>query len=267
MWKFLISVIALTAAALAQQHSYTAADIEAGARLYASACGSCHGAGGDNIPGVNFAKALFKTAKSDEDLNRIIRNGVPQGGMPPSSFSEMQAATIVAYLRSMTGPAVAVGGSDRANPSPAGDAERGRAIVEGKGNCLSCHRISGKGGQSAPDLTAVAAPGRGRPQGRVLMERLERALLEPSAEIPVEFRSYRVVTRDGRTITGRLLNQDTFTVQLRDSNERLASFSKSDLREFGFVSSPMPSYRDKLTAQELADVVSYLATLKGQANR
>jgi hypothetical protein len=28
--------------------------------------------------------------------------------------------------------------------------------------------------------------------------------------------------------------------------------------------SPMPSYRDKLTTQEVADVVGYLMSLKGQ---
>ena len=77
-------------------------------------------------------------------------------------------------------------------------------------------------------------------------------------------RTYRAVTKQGETITGRLLNVDTFTVQMLDSKERLLSLQRSDLRESGFVKdSPMPSYRDKLSAQELADVVAYLVTLKG----
>ena len=67
------------------------------------------------------------------------------------------------------------------------------------------------------------------------------------------------------TTTGRLLNLDTFTVQLLDSKEQLRSFVKSDVRDHGFVEkSPMPSYKDKLSAQELADVVSYLVSLKGK---
>jgi hypothetical protein len=44
----------------------------------------------------------------------------------------------------------------------------------------------------------------------------------------------------------------------------LRSFVKSDLREHGFAESPMPSYRGTLTPQELADVVSYLVSLKGR---
>jgi mono/diheme cytochrome c family protein len=73
-----------------------------------------------------------------------------------------------------------------------------------------------------------------------------------------------VVANDGTTTTGRLLNQDTFTVQLFDEKERLLSFSKSNLKEYAFIDkSPMPSYQGKLSPKELADLVSYLASLKG----
>ena len=77
-------------------------------------------------------------------------------------------------------------------------------------------------------------------------------------------RFYRVVMRDGTVVSGRLLGHDTFTVQLLDTTEKLRSFSKSDLREHGFTTSPMPSYRGTLTPQGIADVVSYLASLKGR---
>ena len=77
-------------------------------------------------------------------------------------------------------------------------------------------------------------------------------------------RFVQAVTRDGVTVTGRLLNQDSVSIQLLDSNERLVSLSRLDLREFGFVPlSPMPSYQDRLTAEEVDDVVGYLVTLKG----
>jgi hypothetical protein len=91
---------------------------------------------------------------------------------------------------------------------------------------------------------------------------LEQSLLEPEADVQVANRTYRVVARDGAATAGRLLNIDSFTVQLLDSKEQLRSFMKSDLRDFGFVASPMPSFKTRLSAQELADVVSYLATLK-----
>ena len=71
--------------------------------------------------------------------------------------------------------------------------------------------------------------------------------------------------KDGKTLTGRFLNQDTFSIQLIDSTDQLRSVDKSTIRESSVLtSSAMPSYRDKLSAPELADVVSYLSTLKGR---
>src|SRR5438874_5073816 len=92
----------LLAAALAapQEHSYTQADIEHGARLYQSSCAGCHGPNGDMVPGIELLRGQFRRATSDTDILRIIQTGIPGTTMPPSSFTEAQAGTIVAYLRS-----------------------------------------------------------------------------------------------------------------------------------------------------------------------
>jgi putative heme-binding domain-containing protein len=246
----LVVAAALAAVSLLAQHE-TAADIEDGGRVFRDACANCHGPDGDEVAGVDLGRGQFRRATSDEDLIRIVRNGIPGTPMPASNFSEQQAARVVAYLRSLA--------ASRRSGSAAGDAARGRAIFEGKGGCTNCHRVNGSGSRVGPDLSSVG-------QLRRASE-LEASLLDPDAEIQASNRSYRVVTRDGTTVTGRLLNLDTFTVQLLDSNERLRSFVKSDLREHGFVDkSPMPPYREKLDRQELADVVSYLVSLKGRIN-
>jgi putative heme-binding domain-containing protein len=133
---------------------------------------------------------------------------------------------------------------------------QGQAIFEGKFGCLKCHRVRGVGSRLGPDLTDT-----GNLQSP---EELQKSLREPDAEVLPQNRFYRLVTRNGSVITGRLLNQDTFTVQLMDASERLLSFQKSTLREYGFVkNSPMPSYDGKLTPGELADLVAYLSSLKG----
>ena len=94
---------------------------------------------------------------------------------------------------------------------------------------------------------------------------MAQSLVEPDAEIAPENRFFRVVMRNGTTFTAKLLNQDTFTMQFMNPNEQLVSLQKSDIREYTFLSkSSMPSYKDKLSSQELADVVSYLISLKGE---
>jgi mono/diheme cytochrome c family protein len=77
-------------------------------------------------------------------------------------------------------------------------------------------------------------------------------------------RSVRAVTRDGKTVTGRRLNEDTYTVQLIDEQERLVSLTKADLREYTVITkSSMPAYKSTLSTQDVTDVVAYLLTLKG----
>jgi putative heme-binding domain-containing protein len=231
------------------QHGYTPADVEEGERLFNANCAICHGADGDAVPNVDLAHGKFRRASSDEELAQVIKNGIPGTAMPSSNFRDRQTLTIVAYLRSMA-ESVSTGASN------SGDAVRGKAIFDGKSGCLKCHRVKGVGSYLGPDLSDIGINRR--------MVQLERSILEPDAEILPQNRPFRVVTKNGVAVTGVLLNQDAFTIQLMDSTERLRSFLKTNLKEFAFVDkSPMPSYQGKLSSQEVADVVSYLVTLKG----
>jgi putative heme-binding domain-containing protein len=244
-------VLLMASAAAAQEHSYTQADIENGARLYQSSCAGCHGPNGDMVPGVELQRGRFRRGTSDTEIMRIIQSGIPGTTMPPSSFSEAQAGTIVAFLRSAA-PA-ADGG---ATPIVRGSAASGRALFEGKARCATCHRVNGVGPRVAPDLTDIGAI-------RQVSE-LEQKLVDPSALVRPANRTIELVMKDGAKITGHLLNQDTFSIQLLDSRERLLSVAKSDLRDYTYVkNSPMPSFRDALTASELGDLVTYLVSLKG----
>jgi putative heme-binding domain-containing protein len=222
-------------------------DVEAGRQLYRANCFVCHGPDGESIAGVNLRSGQFRRASSDDDLSRLILGGIPGTGMPPTNLAEPQRRMLVAYIRSMHR-----GVGERGS----GDAARGLAIVEGKGACLNCHRVGAKGSRLGPDLTDIGST---KPAAY-----LEEALVNPSETIAPQNRFVHAVTKQGTVIDGRRLNEDTHTIQLIDEKQRLVSLQKADLREFELVkTSPMPSYRDKLSAQELADTVSYLLSLKG----
>lgn len=239
----LLLLACVAAASLAAQHEIT--EIEQGQKLFLANCAPCHGVEGDAIFGVDLAHNEFRHATTDADLIRIVRTGIQGTDMPPSNFSVEQAATIVAFLRSL---------ASTPPTSIPGDAARGRTVFESKG-CLTCHRVGNTGSRTGPDLSDIGHLRRA--------EELQKSIDDPGAEIQAPNRTYRVVTRDGMTITGRLLNHDTHSVQLMDSNEHLRSFAKSNLREYGFVAaSPMPSYRGKLTGDEMVDLVKYLVSLR-----
>jgi putative heme-binding domain-containing protein len=245
----LSGLLVVSGSLLLAQHGYTPADAEEGEQLFIENCSICHGPEGDAVPRVNLARGKFRHAESDEELGQVIKNGIPGTAMPPGNFHEHQITALIAYLRSMSK-------SPSDNTIALGDVARGKAILEGKGDCLNCHRVNGRGSYVGPELSDIGAVRRAA--------QLQRSLLDPDAEILPQNRFYRVVTRDGTTVTGKLLNLDTFTVLMMDSSEQLRSFQKSNLKDFGFMDkSPMPSYQGKLTSGELADVLGYLVTLKG----
>jgi cytochrome c oxidase cbb3-type subunit 3 len=245
--KILFLVVVAGGSLLAQQRSDNSAAVAEGLRLYNSNCAACHGSDGDFVSGVDLRSGKFQRASTDSDLARIVSNGISGTAMPPTNFTAAQVTAVVAYLRSPRDTPV--------RSSSSGDAGRGLALFEGKGACLTCHRVHGKGSRLGPDLSDI---GGSRPAPE-----LERSILDPNATVLPQHRFVRAITRDGVTITGRRLNEDTLTVQLIDSNERLVSLNRADLREYTLLkTSPMPSYQGKLTSQELADLVSYLLSLK-----
>jgi putative heme-binding domain-containing protein len=233
-----------------QDHQYTTAEIQAGSRLYANQCQLCHGQTGDQVTGINLRRGQFRRVASDDDMRRLITNGVTESGMPPFKFQPAELDALVAFIRAGFDP----GGT----AVKIGDAGRGQAVFEGKGQCASCHRVNGRGSRVAPDLSDIGASR--QPAA------LHRSLIEPTRAMWPINRPVRAVTRDGRTIRGRRVNEDTFTVQIIDDQEQLVSIDKSALREFEVgTASPMPSVAGKLSGDEIADLIAYLLSLKGQS--
>ena len=147
------------------------------------------------------------------------------------------------------------GAAATAQDAPAGDAARGKAVVESSG-CFDCHRIDDRGSRLGPNLSRIG--------GRRTATRLLEALVDPDAEVIADNRYVRIVTKDGTSVTGKLLNQDAVSVQLMNPKEELKTYLRTDLREFTILDKGlMPSVRGKLTDQQVADIVSYLSALKG----
>jgi putative heme-binding domain-containing protein len=227
---------------------YSQTDIAAGAEVYRANCASCHAATGDGVGTVDLRRGRFRNASSDEDLVRVISNGIAGTAMQSFKLSQAELTGLVAFIRA--------GFDVNARAVKVGDATRGRTLFEGKGGCLSCHRVNGKGPRTAPDLSDVGSSR--------LASSIQGSIVDPSTYMMPINRPVKIVMKDGRTVTGRRLNEDTFSVQIIDDKERLVSLQKSDFRQYDILkTSPMPSFKEKLTTDEVADVVAYLLSLKG----
>jgi putative heme-binding domain-containing protein len=244
--SLLVTVAGTAASAGQQDHQYSTSDIEAGLKVYTAECSLCHGPNGDLMSGIDLRRGRFRRAVSDDDLARVITNGVPDAGMPGFKLQGTEVSALIAFIRAgfdVSGAAVKIG-----------DPARGQTLFAGKAACSTCHRVNGVGPRTAPDLSDIGSS-RTAPA-------LQRSLLDPSSAMWPINRPVRITTRDGKTFRGRRLNEDTYTVQIIDDQERLLTFVKADLREFEVSAKSTMPPATSLSSGELSDVVAYLLTLK-----
>jgi cytochrome c oxidase cbb3-type subunit III len=250
-WKWMVTLVAAGWAAGQSPDPLsvaTANDTAAGKRVFDSQCALCHGIGGSGGRGPALTRAKMRHAADGSELIDLIVGGLNGTGMPAFWFlGERPVFQVAAYVRSLS-----------ANPQPAtiaGNAAHGKLLYAAKG-CAGCHVVNGEGSAYGPELTEIGI------QRSAAF--LRESILDPGASVPEDFVVVRATRRDGSAVTGVRLNEDSFTVQLRDSAGRFHSFRKQDLtylqKDFG--KSPMPSYRATLSDPELDDLVAYLANLK-----
>jgi putative heme-binding domain-containing protein len=220
-------------------------DVAQGEKTFRSHCSPCHGLKGEGGRGPNLAAGVFFHGSTDADLLRNISNGIDGTEMPGMFYSSDRIWQIVAFLRSLNaGP----------QPPSSSAAAQGRTLFEGQG-CAGCHRIDGDGGRTGPDLSAI-----GRTRSA---EHLRQSILDPDADVRQRYWVVRVTDDGGKNSEGFLMNEDTYTVQFIDTSGRLHSLQKADLRSFGIdKTSKMPSYRSKLSADQVSQLVAYLSSLR-----
>ncbi|MBS1808177.1 MAG: c-type cytochrome [Acidobacteria bacterium] len=231
-------------------------------RLYQTHCAACHGPKGEGGNGPTLATPKLTRATTDELLFKVIKEGVAGTEMPGSRLDDMEIRQLGQWVRKLGQMPI---------EQVAGNSIRGEKLYLGKGDCASCHAINGRGSAFGPDLSEIGL--------RRGAKHLRASLVEPEADVPKSFLMYRpgtsvlenflqvrVVTYEGKHIQGVRVNEDTFTIQLRDFSGRVHSFFKSELKELhkDWGKSPMPGYRAVFSPQELDDVVAYLVSLRGE---
>lgn len=232
-------------------------DLELGRQLFQNLCVTCHGFAGAGGDAPVLARAKLLRAPDDDALRALIAEGLPDRGMPRvRRLTENELRGLVTYVRSL--------GSVPPAPAP-GNAPNGQQIYLRLG-CAACHTINGQGGTIGPELTAI-----GRMRGA---EYLRQSVVNPGAVLPrgtlpiparglSEYLPVVIVPREGPPVKGLRLNEDSFTIQVRNNMNSIQSFRKSDLERIEKQpgKSQMPVYTAQLKAAELNDLVAYLCSL------
>jgi putative heme-binding domain-containing protein len=218
--------------------------VEAGQKLFLNGCAGCHGAEGQGGRGPNLRDRVFWHPLDDATLFSAIQKGVPGSPMPAANLPEDQAWQVVAFVRSLTMPAMFA--------SPSGDAKAGEELF-GKAGCANCHRIRGHGGQLGPDLSNVAAT---RP-----LPQIRQAIVDPDAAGEQGYRGVTVVLKNGETLRGVARNRTNYSLQLQDGKGALHLLLMSDVASVTLSKgSPMPKdYATRLGKQDVENLIAFLS--------
>ena len=220
--------------------------ISEGRLLYNASCTACHGLDGtegDRAPALAASRRYLRN--SDDDLFAAIKTGIPGTLMPAAGLPDDRTWKIVAYIRSLRATA-----SDEVVE---GSPERGTELFHGKGGCVTCHMIRGRGGMLGPDLSNIAA--------ERSIRYLRQALTEPRPNIPAGFQPVRLTMKSGETLDGVIKNENNFSLQVLDRSYALHLLQRDDVAkaEYGSRSLMPYDYGINLTTAELQDLLAFLS--------
>jgi putative heme-binding domain-containing protein len=117
--------------------------------------------------------------------------------------------------------------------------------------CGKCHRLFQQGGEIGPDLTSFR-----RDDVRSMLVNI----VNPSLEIREGYENYVIITDDGRTLNGFLVDQDNQTVVLRDTEGQTTVVARDEIEEMHAIArSIMPEgILQEFTEQQVRDLFAYL---------
>src|SRR5215475_2736639 len=224
--------------------------VAAGKRHFEAHCAACHGAdgkGGERGPDI--VSPDNARGRSADDLSELIRRGIPARGMPAFQLPVRELQELVAFVRSLSAPAI--------ESAVAGDVAAGAAFFFGKGNCSSCHMVKGRGGLQGPDLSELAAE-------RTLPE-IEQSLRAPGARITPGFGLVSARLHDGRAVRGFVRNESNYDLQLQSLDGKFHLLRRQEVAELiRETTSLMPEL--KATEEEARNLLAYLSRLSGVAS-
>jgi putative heme-binding domain-containing protein len=136
-----------------------------------------------------------------------------------------------------------------------GNSLHGEELFRSRG-CVSCHIVAGKGNANGPELTSIGA--------RRNAEFLRESITKPAAFLPDGFLVVEATTAAGSVIRGVKLNEDNFSIQIATADGKRHSLDKLSLKglQRRTGQSTMPAFAN-LPANDIEDLVAYLASLKG----
>jgi len=222
-----------------------------GKTLFIQHCSRCHGINGTGGEGPSLDRDLLPRAADDAAFADIISNGIPGTSMPGNwALGDKEVSALIGYVRSIRT------NGKKESYEAIGNAENGLLQMEKQG-CFSCHMLGGRGKSIGPDLETIGS--------RRGTEYLKDAIMDPGKHKLLDENGFilylvvEVTRQNGKKIKGVRINEDTFTLQLKDTENQIYSFRKNEVEiQRSKEASLMPSFSNTLSEAEIDDIIAYL---------
>lgn len=237
--------------------------VQAGEKLFRKkkSCFACHqieDEGGKIGPDLSQAGARYGA----EWLYAWIMNPhayKPETRMPDMDVTAEEAQVLVAYLNGRKTENEETPEDWKPFIETAGNSEKGKSLFfdpDGKVYCSKCHRVNDRGGKIGPNLSIIGT----RRTRSFLLE----SILDPKAVITAGYATVLVLTKERKFITGILKSEDDSGLELIDKEGKERYIPKEQIKKYKTQKiSMMPgNFKDLLEAQEVADIMAYLQSLK-----
>ena len=231
-------------------------DVNQGRNFFRVYCARCHGLNARGAKGPDLTDGVFRHVRTDDELYRVITNGIP--GTDMAGFGDGSETTavlswqMVAYIRAEENKRGKTSGKH-----PTGDPARGRALFK-KHKCASCHWTGSAGGRRGTDLSRLAAG----------PDYIRKSLTDPDAQIAGNYQLVQLIMENGQVYSGRRLYENTYFILIMDEHENLRTISKRRIEQLNRPhKSLMPSFRPFLNSAEVEDLTTYLLSLRKKPSK
>lgn len=224
------------------------AAVKRGKDRFVATCGFCHGNDGTGSRAPDLVRSpLLSHDKNGETIGPVIRNGMPDDGMPAFPMTDAQIGDIAAFLHAQALVALhsnRVPGDYPVEKLRTGNASAGKAYFNGAGGCSGCHSVSG-------DLAGI-----GRKYAPIMLQ--SRILYPSGAKLTVT-----VTLPSGKKVEGSVIAKDEFTVALRDADGWYRSYPLKEVK--AVIHDPLDAHRAmlyKYTDKDIHNLFTYLESVK-----
>jgi putative heme-binding domain-containing protein len=228
------------------------AQVDAGAKLFTSACRVCHGEAGVG----NRAPALRGPRLTADYVSRTIVEGKAGTMMPKfgTAFTPQQVNQLASYV-------VSLQSSDSVWLALRGNATAGEQVFfdrEAAHSCHNCHTFQGKGARVGPELTAKL-------KGKSAREVFQKIVIVPHRSADPAYVNVAITTKSGERVTGIKAEENDTELHFYDTSilpPEVRTLPKAEIVSMKPLNgSAMPSdYASRLPLQKLLDLVAYLRT-------